>query len=93
LKEIYKKGYGYKKAGVILCNISPDTGTQNVLFDSIDRPKHALLMHAMDELNAHHGKNTVSVGAQGSGNIPSSHENQSPRYTTHWGEIMVVKVT
>ena len=91
LKELYKKGYGYKKAGVILYEISPDTGIQNILFDNIDRQKHATIMHTMDNLNDHYGKNTVSVGTQGSGKIPSHQENLSPRYTTHWDEIMIVK--
>jgi len=92
LKELYKKGYGYKKAGVILYEISPDTGIQNILFDNIDRQKHASIMHTMDNLNDHYGKNTVSVGTQGSGKIPAHQENLSPRYTTHWDEIMIVKV-
>jgi len=92
LKEIFKKEYGYKKAGAILYEISPDTGTQNILFDTIDRTKHTNLMQTMDHLNAQHGKNTVSIGMQGLGKIPSRQENLSPRYTTHWGEIMVVKV-
>jgi len=92
LKDIYKKDYGYKKAGVILYDISPDTGTQNILFDNIDRPKHAALMQTMDLLNAQHGKNTVSISAQGTGKIPAHQENISPRYTTHWSEIMVVRV-
>jgi len=42
-------------------------------------------------LNDHYGKNTVSVGTQGSGKIPAHQENLSPRYTTHWDEIMIVK--
>jgi DNA polymerase V len=92
LKEIYKKDCGYKKAGVILHEITPDTGTQKILFDSIDRSKHTTLMQAMDQLNAQHGKNTISLGAQGRGKIPAHQENISPKYTTHWDEIMVVKV-
>ena len=91
LKAIYKKEYRYKKAGVILYEISPNTGIQNILFDNIDRQKHASIMHTMDNLNDHYGKNTVSVGTQGSGKIPAHQENLSPRYTTHWDEIMIVK--
>jgi len=90
LKEIYRKEFGYKKAGVILYEISPDTGIQNILFDNIDRQKHASAMHTMDSLNDHYGKNTVSVGTQGKGKIPAHQENLSPRYTTHWNEIMIV---
>jgi DNA polymerase V len=92
LKEIYKKDYGYKKAGAILYEISPNTGTQNILFETIDRTKHAVLMQTVDLLNEQHGRNTVSVAAQGSGKIFAHHEHISPRCTTHWDEIMVVKV-
>ncbi|MDR0206555.1 MAG: Y-family DNA polymerase [Bacteroidales bacterium] len=92
LKEIYKKNYAYKKAGVILNDISPDTGIQNILFDNIDRSKHSTLMQTMDFLNALHGKNTVSISAQGAGKIPAYQGKISPRFTTHWNEIMVVKV-
>jgi DNA polymerase V len=92
VKEHKKKGYAYKKAGVILYDISPDTGTQNILFDNIDRSKHTALMQTMDLLNAQHGQNTVSIGTQGAGKIPSNQGKISPRYTTHWSEIMVVKV-
>jgi DNA polymerase V len=92
LKDIYKKDYGYKKAGVILYEISQDTEIQNILFDTIDRIKHTSLMQIMDQLNVQHGKNTISVGAQGSSKIPAHQEKLSPRYTTHWDEIIVVKV-
>jgi len=92
LKEIYKKDYGYKKAGVILYDISPDTGTQNILFDTINREKHATLMQTIDFVNTEHGKNTISLGVQGKSRIPANQEKISPRYTTHWNEIMVVKV-
>jgi len=92
LKEIYKKDYGYKKAGVILYDISPDTGTQNILFDTINREKHASLMQTIDFVNTEHGKNTISLGVQGKGRIPANQEKISPRYTTHWNEIMTVKV-
>jgi DNA polymerase V len=92
LKVIFKNEYAYKKAGVILYDILPDTGTHNLLFDTIDRPKHAKLMQTMDIINAQHGKNSVAVGAQGMGKIPSNQGKLSPRYTTRWDEIMVVKV-
>jgi hypothetical protein len=49
-------------------------------------------MQTMDLLNAQHGRNTISIAAQGSGKISAYHENTSPRFTTHWNEIMVVKV-
>lgn len=92
LKEIYKANYAYKKAGIILYDIVTDTGTQNLLFDNINRPKHSALMQTMDNLNTRLGKNTISIATQGAGKIPAHQEKLSPRYTTHWNEIMVVKV-
>ena len=44
LKNIYKSGYQYKKAGVILGGIIPDTHVQSNLFDSIDRKKSLKIM-------------------------------------------------
>ena len=92
LKEIYNKDCDYKKAGIILYNLSSDKVMQNILFDSTDRSKHSALMHTMDFLNAHLGKNTINLGTQGSGKIPAYQEYLSPRYTTHWDEIIKVKV-
>ena len=92
LKTIFKQDCGYKKAGVLLYDISPNAGTQNILFDTIDRTKHNVLMNTMDILNEQYGKNTVSVGTQGTGKIPANQEKVSPKYTTSWKEILVVKV-
>lgn len=92
LRELYRKGYGYKKAGVILYDISPNTGIQSMMFDEIDRPKHKALMQTMDALNANHGRSTVKLGSQGTGGIPSNRNHTSPQFTTEWSEILKIKV-
>lgn len=43
--------YQYKKAGVILCGICPDSAVQTSLFDEIDRGKQAKLAAAIDAIN------------------------------------------
>ena len=44
LKDLYRKGYGYKKAGVILSEISSKKTVQSAFFDNVDRKKQD---HAM----------------------------------------------
>ncbi|CDN31331.1 Error-prone lesion bypass DNA polymerase V (UmuC) [Mucinivorans hirudinis] len=90
LKELFRKGYGYKKAGVILYDIKPNTGIQATMFDEIDRPKHKALMQTIDTINAHHGRSTIKVGSEGE--VHQNRNHTSPRYTTEWSDILVVKV-
>src|SRR5690606_37499508 len=43
LRRIFREGYAYKKAGVIVSNFSPDDSEQMTLFDSRDK-RHDSLM-------------------------------------------------
>lgn len=51
LKAIYRKGVGYKKAGVIVMDLVPDAAIQQNLFYTEDREKLSMLMNVIDELN------------------------------------------
>ena len=60
LKTIFMEGYQYKKAGVIITEIT--TNAQLGLFDSIDRDKRERLMQVVDKINGkfqHHVKLAV----------------------------------
>lgn len=92
LKIVYKDGYGYKKAGVILTAISPKSSIQQKLFDTINRPKHESLMKVLDNINLQHGRSTVTVATQGLEPIQANRDHLSQRYTTSWDEILVLKV-
>lgn len=92
LRVLFKQGYEYKKAGVILSDIHPHRGIQSALFDEIDRPKHAALMKTIDSINDHHGPSVVRVGSEGDGGIKYNRDHLSPLYTTAWSDILVVKV-
>ena len=67
LNRIYRKGYAYKKAGVILTGIDPVTLYQGSLLTQygVDE-KSARLMSVLDQLNQKYGRNTVSVFYVGS---------------------------
>ena len=53
LKAVYRKGYGFKKAGVLICEICPAGAMQRSLFGNAgDRERRQRLMDAVDRINA-----------------------------------------
>lgn len=86
-------GYHYKKAGVIVWNIVPDSAIQTNLFDTIDRDKQSRLAAAIDAINRKNGHNTIKVAVQGTKN-KSWHlkcEHISKQYTTNLSDVIEVK--
>ncbi len=55
LEKIFKQGFAYKKAGVIVMDFSSENNQQLTLFESRN-PKHIPLMKVMDALNASYGQ-------------------------------------
>ena len=92
-REVYKRGFGYKKAGVVISKIIPESGVVRSLFsDSAAIERENKLSSAMDAINHTFGRGAVKMGIQGSGHIKSSSESQSPHYTTLWSDIPKVTV-
>ncbi|NIJ45974.1 DNA polymerase V [Wenyingzhuangia heitensis] len=90
LREIYKHGYSYKKAGVVLVSISPNTSHQVRLFGD-ENPKHQLLMHTMDILNEKLGKGKIKLANQDiTKTWKMRQEYLSPNYTTKISDIITV---
>jgi DNA polymerase V len=93
LDRLYRPGFQYQKCGVMLLDLSPATQVQADLFDMRDRAREAWLMRALASLNTDHGARTVRVGNVG-GKRPVWAMRQafrSPRYTTRWRELPVVR--
>lgn len=88
---IFRKGTFYKKAGVILTQLSPKGSVQTTLFDEVDREKHDRLMHAMDIINEKQGQRTVVVATAGFDGVKMNRNHLSPNYTTDWNDILTVK--
>ena len=65
LKKLYKPGFAYKKAGVIVQNILPQEHVQGNLFDTVDRAKHSRLMKTIDQCNDNIGREKIRLLAQG----------------------------
>lgn len=91
LRHIYRKGYAYKKAGVILTGIDPLALYQTSLLTQQGADERsARLMNALDQLNQKYGRNTVSVFSIGSKKSWSMRrEIMSPCYTTSWQDVPI----
>jgi DNA polymerase V len=90
LSYLFRKGYGYKKAGVILSGILPRQAVQLHLYDTRDREKQDRLMQVMDEINTDMGPGTLSVATASTKGIRMSRQHLSPQYTTKWEDIPIV---
>ncbi|MEC5218777.1 DNA polymerase V [Actimicrobium sp. GrIS 1.19] len=88
LRSIFKAGFRYKKAGVILSEFGPEGMGQADLFAPRDEPDRLALMATLDGLNARFGRGTVKVsGERPSGRWKMTSDRKSPAYTTNWDEI------
>lgn len=91
IQTLYKKGYRYHKAGLILLDLIPQAQQQIDLFTSFCE-KSNNLMKTIDLINKEHGKNTIFYCAEGiKRNWQIKKERCSPRYTTRWSEILTVR--
>ena len=91
LAAIWRAGFSYKKAGVMLLDLVPASVVQGGLFDAPDTPARQRLMGVVDSLNARYGRDTMSFARSGrrrAWKLRSEHH--SPRYTTSWEELLKV---
>lgn len=82
----------FKKAGVILWQISPDHPRQQDLFDPIDRSRQKALMEAIDAINRKNGHGTIRQAIQGTDcRFDLKREYMSKQFTTNIHDILKVK--
>jgi DNA polymerase V len=93
LNIIFKKGYSYAKAGVLLSHFSHPTFIQHSLFESKSQDQlkqDTNLMQAIDALNS--SQTQIYYASQLSlGESPIQKKMVSPRYTTNWWELPTTK--
>ena len=65
LKQIYRKGFLYKKAGVIVGDIVPCSGVQQNLFEHRDVEKIKSINNVLDSVNAKYGRDVLKIAVQG----------------------------
>ena len=104
LKGIYRRGYQYKKAGVIVMGITSGNHVQHDLFgiepERYERMKS--LDKVMDRMNRMYGTETLVLGAQqyagkdcyGKAEVFADamrHDFRSPNPTTRWCDVLKLK--
>lgn len=94
LRSQWRPDTPYKRAGVIVLNVSPDSGVQQSLFDDRDRRRDERLQRTIDQINSRHGKRTIGFTP----NIPTAEAaklynvgTKSPAYTTRIQDIITLK--
>ena len=92
INRLYKAGYNYQKAGVMLSELVPAEGCQTDLFTNSSLPiKSKKLMTVMDNINKKMGKESIKVASEGFKRPwKMKQENKSPSYTTSWHDLVTI---
>lgn len=92
LKQIYKSGYRYKKVGINLTQLVPDSQIQMTLFEDRHKSESDEITRVIDSLNSKFGKNKIKIATVGNRENEWAliKEHRSPRYTTQWGELLTI---
>jgi DNA polymerase V len=89
LNSIFKEGIKYKKAGIIVSDITPADNFQLGLFNA-ENPKHIDLMQCIDKVNGRYGQ----VVKFGKNDLKKRWKMKqlkvSKRFTTNWNDILEV---
>ena len=87
LKHLFKPGYAYQKAGVMLMELRDAGVVQGQLFDTAP-PDRPALMSVIDRANAQWGRGTLRLASEGvSKPWQMRRERVSPAYTTRWEDL------
>lgn len=93
LDIIFKQGFLYMKAGIIVMNLVAEDAVQHSLFDKEDRSRNEKIMKTMDKINFCLGKDTVRMAVQGfDRRYKLRADHLSPKYTTDINQILKVKI-
>jgi len=86
--KLFRPGFKYQKAGVILSNLVPDESVQSHLFEHGERKNQKTLMEAVDNINfAMRGDVVKYVSSGLKRNWKMRQEMRSAKYTTRWEEL------
>ena len=92
VEQLFENGKVYKKAGVMLSGLVPDSSLQGNLFVPPSQNQHRFLMHTIDNINFSMRDDTVKFGSSGmSKNWKMRQERRSDRYSTRWEDLKGVK--
>jgi DNA polymerase V len=91
LRHIYKEGFRYAKAGVMLHELQANHVEQGELFGR-SATHQAKLMVAMDAINGRFGRDTLTVGTVAQRRPwHMTQDRKTPSYTTDWDSLPIVR--
>ena len=93
VRQLWRAGFAYRKAGVVLSDLQPAGQTQADLFADTGREaSRAQLMQTLDRINARMGSGTLRLASEGIDPAWRMRRgNVSPAYTTRWEELARVR--
>ena len=94
VKYLYLPGVRYRKTGIVFFGLEkPSVARQTDLFEETPPTERSRLYAAVDAINARFGKGKVFSAAEGIGKKSWHMKRQklSPRPTTRWDELLVVR--
>ena len=96
LRAIYKQGFKYAKAGVMLLELQSTQVHQHELDLEEDSPADkGRLMSAVDQVNRRYGRGTVMLASSGltdkSRLWSMKQERLTPQYTTKWDDMAIAR--
>ena len=95
LRRIWRPGFRYRKAAVVLMDLAPERPEQGHLFRDLD-PKRAALMAAVDAAFRRFGPGAVRVAGAAASMAARTEgwqmdqQRRSPAYTTSWAGLREV---
>lgn len=91
-EQLFKQGTSYKKAGVMLSHIVPSCCIQGNLFELSGKSDKMRLMNMIDNINFSQRNDVLKFASSGTTRNWKMQQNFiSPKYTTRWDELCVVK--
>jgi DNA polymerase V len=92
LHRIYRSGFYYKKAGVMLAELEAADRVSVDWFEVGNREKSVALMRILDATNTKFGRGTLHLGVEGfNQRWAMKRDRKSPSYTTCWADLIRVR--
>lgn len=88
LARIYREGFRYQKASVMLSELVPASAVQTELFDGRANRRSEAVMRVMDGINRKLGPGILHLAQEGfTQPWKMKQDHKSPGYTTRWAEL------
>ena len=90
-EQLFRDGFRYKKAGVMVHEIVSDAARQTNLFYRPDTARDDRVSAVMDQINHEFGRHAIHTAAEGIQPAWATRfDSRSPRFTTRWDELLEV---